>query len=521
MRFTALLLCLGLIGLSGCVATEPDPRPNIIVVLVDDMGYSDPGFMGGDIRTPTLDRLARQGVLMPQFYNTAKCSPSRVALLTGQYAHTAGMGGNIAGRHAPPRPAGPYQGVLSTATPTIAEVLREAGYQTHMTGKWHVGEHEPHWPTRRGFDRYFGLVSGASSYYELITDQPRERILANDTVRWTPPAQGFYMTDAFADSASAFIDRHARTQTAPFFLYLPFTAPHWPLHADSSVIASYDGVYDDGWTVLHEQRTQRLMERGLLPEGLTPATQPADVPAWPSLSSDERATWARRMEVHAAMMTQMDAAVGRVMDTLAEHNMADNTLVLFLSDNGASAEDVTHRRLNDASVPIGARGSYDAFRKPWAWASVAPLHRYKLNLDEGGMRTPLVAYWPDGLGTEARVAHTPGHLIDLLPTILDASAATYLAPDAPALPGASLLDLWRGHRLGERPLFWEYNGHRAARTGDFKALYRRDERQWRLYNLAMDPAETTDLAAKHPAQLDSLTAQWHIWAESVGVFDTP
>ncbi|GAB5518563.1 MAG: arylsulfatase [Rhodothermales bacterium] len=485
------------------------------------MGYSDPGFMGGDIRTPTLDRLVSQGVLMPQFYNTAKCSPSRAALLTGQYAHTAGMGGNIAGRNAPPRPPGAYQGVLSTATPTIAEVLGEAGYRTYMAGKWHVGEHEPHWPTRRGFDRYFGLISGASSYYELITDQPRERILANDTTRWTPPENDFYMTDAFADSASAFIDRHARTQTAPFFLYLPFTAPHWPLHADSSVIASYEGVYDEGWAALHAQRTARLIERGLLPEGLTPAPQPADVPEWNSLAPNEQATWARRMQVHAAMMTQMDAAVGRVMDTLAEHGLADNTLVLFLSDNGASAEDVTNRGHNDASVPIGARGSYDAFRKPWAWASVAPLHRYKLNLDEGGMRTPLVAYWPDGLGTESRVSATPGHLIDLLPTILDASNATYSASKAPDLPGTSLFDLWRSASLPERPLFWEYNGHRAVRLGDFKALYRRNEQEWRLYNIATDPAETIDLAEAHPTRLDTLIAAWQAWAGSVGVFETP
>ncbi|MEL7168716.1 MAG: arylsulfatase [Bacteroidota bacterium] len=523
-----MLLILFAALLAGC-ASEVAPsggeaeaaRPNVIVVLVDDMGYSDLGVTGGDVRTPTLDRLAAEGVLMSQFYNTAKCSPSRASLLTGRYSHEAGMGSAIAGPDAD-RPAGPYQGYLRTDVPTLAELLRTEGYRTYMAGKWHVGEHEDHWPTRRGFDRYFGLIGGATSYYTIRTDQSRIRVMADDSTRWTPPAEGFYFTDAIADSAAAFVARH-QTEDAdtPFFLYLAFTAPHWPLHAPEEAIAAYAGTYDDGWAALHARRAARLVEAGLLPEVTTTTPQPADVAAWEALSEDERADWARRMEVHAAMMTQMDAGLGRVLDALGDEG--DDTLVLFLSDNGASAEGVEGRGLNDPTVPVGAPGSYVAFEEPWAWASVAPFNRYKLNLDEGGIRTPLIAHWPAGMGTgaeggDARQSATPGHLIDVVPTVLD--AAGLAAPDS--LPGVSLLAHWRdGEVLPERPLFWEYNGHRAAREGDLKALWRADGDAWSLYDLAADPAEQNDLASARLDDLARLTEQWDVWADRVGVRLSP
>ncbi|MEM9665473.1 MAG: sulfatase-like hydrolase/transferase [Bacteroidota bacterium] len=498
---------------AGCAGPPVDPRPNVIVVLVDDMGYSDLGITGGDIQTPTLDRLAVEGVFMTQFYNNAKCSPSRAALMTGRHPHEAGMGSAIWGLNRDPRPAGPYQGYLRTDVPTVAELLRAEGYATMLSGKWHLGEREPHWPRQRGFDRYFGLIGGASSYYELITDQPRVRVMANDDAPWTPPGAGFYMTDAFADSAAAFIAQHTDTSDAPFFLYLSFTAPHWPLHAPEDAIRAYDGAYDDGWEALHAARSAELEDRQLVPDGLTPAPLPTSLPVWDTLTPDEQATWARRMAVHAAMMTRMDAALGRVLDQVGATGEASNTLVLFASDNGASAEDVAGRGLNDPSVPIGAMGSYDAFREPWAWASVAPFHRYKLNLDEGGIRTPLIAHWPDGLGPGGQRLDTPGHLIDLVPTILAAAGAT---PEA-AFSGVSLLDHWRGGKLAARPLYWEYDGHRAIRQGSMKALYREDEGTWSLYDLASDPAEQQDLAADRPDTLSTLTVAWDAWAADVGV----
>jgi len=493
-----------------------DSRPNVILVLADDLGYADLGVIGGDVKTPTLDSLAQRGVFVREFYNTAKCSPTRAALLTGRYAHEAGLGGNIALTNRPARPIGAYQGYLDPSVPTIAELLRAQGYKTYMSGKWHVGEAEENWPRKRGFDRYFGLISGASSYYEIIADQPRERVMAHDDTRWMPPPEGFYMTDALADTAISFITQHVAHESSPFFLYLAFTAPHWPLHAPDEVVQNYDGTYDRGWQALHEARTARMVETRLIPPETVPAPMPPDVPAWESLSDAEKSLWARRMQVHAAMISIMDAAISRVLMALETSNQASNTLFLFMSDNGASAEDISGRGLNDPNAIVGSRGSYDSFRKPWAWASVAPFNRYKLNLDEGGIRTPLIAVWPEGFGSESKTVNVPGHIIDIVPTIL--AAAGIPPPDN--LDGVSLLPAWQ-HGGGERSrtLFWEYSGHRAVRRGSMKALYRNDEAAWSLYDLAHDPGETHDLAASNPALLDSLTAQWDAWADSVGVFD--
>lgn len=519
------LLYIACVLVVGCASPPEVPeRPHVVVILVDDMGYSDLGSYGSEIQTPHLDALAQQGLQFTEFYNTAKCSPTRAALLTGHYAHTAGMGGNIASLRRPEPPPGPYQGYLSRRTPTLAEILKADGYSTYMVGKWHVGERPHHWPLRRGFERYFGLISGASSYYELITDQPRQRVMVYDSTRWNPPADGFYMTDAFADSAVAFVNAHAARPTDdPFFLYLAFTAPHWPLHAPAETIAQYEGRYLDGWEATHRARVARMQAEGLMPENLAGITRPASLPEWERLSAEDRAVWARRMQIHAAMVQRMDEGVGRLVEALRAHDALDNTLLFFLSDNGASAEDVTGRKLHDASVPNGAKGSYDAFREPWAWVSVAPLKRYKLNLEEGGIRTPLIVHWPDGMAASGSRTETPGHLIDLTATILDVTGTTYPLQSASGeatmpLPGASLRPLFTEPTTTfERTLFWEYNRHRAVRAGSMKALYRNDTQTWALYDLTADPTESTDLATLQRQQLDTLVARWQTWASSVGV----
>ncbi|MEM7788517.1 MAG: sulfatase-like hydrolase/transferase, partial [Bacteroidota bacterium] len=348
-RLGPLLVALAVaaVAAAGCARTAPEAvgpeavgpeavaaPPNVVVVLADDLGFSDLGLMGSGIATPVLDSLARTGLLFPQAYNGAKCSPSRAMLMTGRSAHAAGMGDAIAGLGRE-RPAGPYQGYLDPAVPTLAERLAEAGYRSYLSGKWHLGEERPRWPIERGFDRTFGLISGASSYYTLRTDQRRVRQMTLDGAPFAPPASGFYMTHAFADTAVAFLREHAAEHAdRPFALYLAFTAPHWPLHAPEATVQKYAGRYDDGWDAERARRTAALTEAGLVPEGAPLPGRPASVPAWADRSDADRtdADWPRRMEVHAAMVDEMDAALGRVLAQVRAMGVAENTLVLFTSD---------------------------------------------------------------------------------------------------------------------------------------------------------------------------------------------
>ncbi|MEM6703210.1 MAG: sulfatase-like hydrolase/transferase [Acidobacteriota bacterium] len=337
------------------------PRPNVVLILADDLGYSDIGSYGGEIRTPHLDLLAAQGLRFSQFYNAGRCCPTRAALLTGRYAHEAGVGRMVSpvGLEIT---AGAYQGFLAREVPTIAESLRTSGYGTYLSGKWHVGERSEHWPSRRGFDRTFSLISGASSYWEILREgNPMVRQMSRDGEPWEP-TEDFYMTDAFTQAAVEQLQHHQRERPdAPFFLYLAYTAPHWPLHAPEEDIARYQGRYDGGWEALRRERWQRLQAMHLFPAEMPQIERPASVPAWKDVEDKDR--WSDLMEVYAAMVDRMDQGIGRVLDQLDAMRVAEDTLVIFLSDNGACAESIANRGLDDPSVALGGRGSYVAYRE--------------------------------------------------------------------------------------------------------------------------------------------------------------
>jgi arylsulfatase A-like enzyme len=518
----ALAAALGVLTGGACAqnpAASRDPRPNIIVIMADDMGYSDIGAFGSEIRTPNLDRLGADGLRFTNFYTNPVCSPTRASLLTGLYSHEAGIGGNAG---ANPGPHGPYQGFLSEQSVTLAEALREAGYRTYMSGKWHLGQNRESWPRRRGFDRFFGLLSGTTSYFELLQEPGRVRVMALEDSSWTPPREGYYATDAYTEYAVDRIHEHRAEHSAqPFFLYLAYTAPHFPLHALPEDIARYERRYDIGWDSLRLERYARMRELGILDDRHALAPRPAEVPAWNDVP--DKQDWARRMAVYAAMVDRMDQGIGRVLRALQETGMSDNTLVLFFSDNGASAEDVSGRGMNDPTVPIGTRGSYVSYNEPWANASMTPYRLYKSWTHEGGIITPLIAYWPRGIREAGHLSREVGHVIDLMPTALELAGAAYpqVRNGRATLPlqGRSLAGVLRGEALPAReaPLFWALGGNWAVRQGDWKLTYdaRRSERL-ELFNLAADPVELHDLSARYPERVRELQALWQTWAERVG-----
>lgn len=478
-------------------------RPNIVVILADDMGYSDIGCYGGEINTPALDKLAENGLRFTSFYNAGRCCPTRASLLTGQYPHDAGMGHMVSYADEPIVP-GPYQGFLHTDQPTLAEVLRAAGYGTYMAGKWHVGERQQHWPRKRGFDRYFGLISGASSYYEIV-EEKRKRVMVRDDEPWQPPADGFYMTDALTDSALAFINQHDAdrpTNEKPFFLYLAYTAPHWPLHAPEAVVAKYETLYLQGWDAIRESRFERMKSMGLINNRYTLNDRPETIPAWDTVTNKRQ--WARKMAVYAAMVEIMDDNIGRVVRQLEERNMLDNTLIVFLSDNGACAETVGRRGLNDTTKRIGERGSYTAYGPEWANVSNTPFRKYKKFMHEGGIITPSIWHWPQGPVNRGGTSDGIGHVMDLMPTFLELSGAS--PSSVPALPGMSLVPQLkdRGAGSASRTLAWEHEGNRAVRSGDWKLVKDQEDDSWALYNLKTDPTELRDLSRLYPEKAAAL-----------------
>jgi arylsulfatase A-like enzyme len=492
-------------------------RPNIIVILADDMGYSDLGCYGSEIRTPNLDRLANDGIRFTQFYCAARCCPSRATLLTGLYPHQAGVGKMVSqpGQNVQ---VGPYQGYLNDKCVTIAEVLKEAGYSTYMSGKWHVGEAPEHWPRKRGFDRYFGLISGASSYWELLEQKGRKRFMALEGAPFTPEGDDFYMTDAFTDFAVECLDGHGGSDQ-PFFLYLPFTAPHWPLHAWPEDIAKYRGKYDLGWDKLRQQRYKRMLDLGIVePEW---ALSPRDdlVPAWDD--AENKDDWSLRMAVYAAMVDRMDQGIGRVLDRVKAMGEEENTLVLFLSDNGGCHESIEGRKLNQAGTKPGERGSYVAYERPWANASNTPFRLFKHWIHEGGISTPLIARWPAVVKQHGELTHQVGHIIDIMATCIDVAGTAYPEtfngkPITP-LEGKSLLPILEGReREPHEALFWEHFRNRGIRQGKWK-LVATKAGDWELYDLEADRTELNSLVDKHPEKARELDALYEAWAERVGV----
>ena len=514
-------------GGAASALAQPAARPNIVLILADDMGYSDVGCFGGEINTPNIDSLARDGVRFTQFYNTARCCPTRASLLTGLNPHQAGMGHMVDN----PKPFPGYTGDLSRNSVTLAEVLRGAGYQTCMSGKWHVTpvtESKHNWPRQRGFDNYYGIIHGAADYFDPVT-----LVRDNERVR----AEGdYYFTDAITDSAVAQI-QNASKAAKPFFLYAAYTAPHWPLHARPEDIARYRGRYSAGWDVLRQQRHKRQIDMGLLDPRWPLTPRDADVAPW--LDVKDKDWQQRRMEVYAAMVDRLDQGVGRILQTLRASGADQNTLVLFMADNGGCAEEIRPdwgglhipkqtrdgrpvRRGNISGEMPGSEETYQSYGVPWANLSNTPFRLYKHWVHEGGISTPLIARWPGHTGKGA-ITHNPGHLPDVMSTLVDVSGASYpkefKGQAITPMEGDSLRPAFTGKAIPRKDAFyWEHEGNRAIRDGRWKLVSRHPDK-WQLFDMEADRSEMNDLAASQPERVTRMAAQYQRWADRALVRD--
>jgi arylsulfatase A-like enzyme len=526
--FITLNLLLAATILGNAQNTATSSKPNVILIMVDDMGYSDLGNYGSEIKTPNLDRLAKEGTRLREFYNNSICAPTRASLLTGQYQHKAGVGYFDVNLGLPA-----YQGYLNKESLTLGEVFRSGGYSTLLSGKWHVGsEDESQWPVQRGFDKFYGILKGASNYFDAEplpmgkTGYPVTLLKNNE--RLNPKQDSYYFTDEIGNNAVAFLDEQNK-ENKPFFLYLAFTAPHWPLQAKPVDIAKYKGRFDEGWDVLREKRIQKLKENGILLPNQTISPRDPEVPEWNKLTYDEKQFWKAKMEVYAAMVDNMDQNVGKVLDKLKALKKDKNTLIIFIADNGAQGGFNTYnplrRTLVKNSGPIGTSGSFDYQEQNWAYLSNTPLQDYKNNMHEGGFSSPFIAWYPSKIKA-GRIDKGTGHIIDLAPTFYELAGIEYPKElngvKSNPLVGKSLLPvLFEGASEVNRgaPLFWERAGNRAVRDGKWKLVSIYPSYQWELYNLENDRGETTNVAQENPAIVNALSAKYFEWAEKTGVVD--
>jgi arylsulfatase len=473
---------------------QPPARPNVLLILADDLGYSDLGCYGGEIETPNLDHLAAHGLRFTQFYNTARCWPSRAAILTGYYAQQVG-------RDAIPGVGGGAAGKRPAWAPLLPNFLKPLGYRSYHSGKWHVDG----MPVAGGFDRSY-----------LLQDQDRffsPKVHFEDDQQ-LPPVKldsGYYATVAIADHAVKCLQNHAREHAGtPFFHYLAFTCPHFPLQAMAEDVARNRGRFAAGWDVLRAGRLERMKRIGLVDCALSPRTP--GVPAWDSLTSQQQGEWQHRMEVHAAMVDRMDREIGRVLAQLRAMNVLDNTVIFFMSDNGASAEKVLRGDGHDPAAAPGAWNWYRCLEPPWANLANAPLRRSKIFVHEGGISTPLIVHWPQGIATRGQLRTNPGHLIDLVPTILELAGGTkpktWNGQPIPEAPGRSLVSaLAKDNTVTHDYLWWFHSGNRALRVGNLK-LVSEGTGLWELYDLATDRGESKNLATEQPDRALELEQLW-------------
>ncbi len=508
----SLLLCVPSLTHAGA------RRPNFVVMLADDMGWSDLGCYGSEIETPNLDALAKNGLRFTQFYNTARCCPTRAALLTGLYQHQAGIGA-MTGNDGLPS----YQGFLNDRCVTLAEALKSAGYMTLMAGKWHVGSAPGQWPLDRGFDRFWGTPSGGGVYFKDTLQIRKDVFFVNGSERIEPP-DDMYVTDNFTDRALGFVEEAVTRTKRPFFLYLAHIAPHWPLQAKPADIAKYAGRYDLGWDAVRERRFARQKEMGLVPRDSALSPRDPQAKAWNDLPETARKQRARRMEIYAAQIDCIDQNVGKLVAKLKKLDQFDNTLILFLSDNGCSAEGGPggFSSGKDGAL-IGTSLSYASAGLEWANAADTPFRKFKMDTHEGGIATPLIAHWPKGIAARGELRPQPGHVIDLMPTLIELAGAKHSAEfeGKPLLPleGKSLVPAFKGKPLSRDALFWEHGGSKAVRQGDWKAVAK-GRGVWELYDLKSDRTETRDLAARHPERARELAALWKTWADRCGVWES-
>jgi arylsulfatase len=512
-------------------------KPNVVLILNDDMGYSDIGCYGGEIETPTLDWLAANGLRFSSFYNTARCSPSRASMLTGLHPHQTGVG--ILTYDSGPEG---YAGNLNHRCVTIPQVLKANGYRTYMSGKWHVASSltkpTDTWPLQRGFDEFYGTIIGAGSFYD-----PNTLTRGNDNAEHEAKADGFFYTDAISDQAVEFVQKHRREHAdQPFFLYVAYTAPHWPLHAHDEDIAKYKGRFDKGWDRLREERLEKLVDWGILNREWKLTERDPTQPPW--TEAQHKAWLLRCMEVYAAQVDRMDQGIGLIVATLRAAGRLDDTVIIFLSDNGACAEDIPEdvtvdelvdklmiaKRQTRQGEPVhfgndpnrmpGPENTYQSYGVAWANLSNTPFRLYKHWIHEGGISTPLIVHWPGGIRDKGHLRHTPGYLPDIMATICDVTGSTYPStfdgnPVEP-LEGRSLAPVFGRDALQRPPMFWEHEGNAAVRMGKWK-LVRNYPGPWELYDMDADRTELHDLAARHPERVAEMSAQYDEWAKRCGV----
>ncbi len=465
-------------------------RPNLVLIMADDLGFADLGCYGSEIETPHLDALAANGLRFSQFYNTAKCHSSRVSLLTGLYCNQAGSTSLSRGA-------------------TIAEVLGSAGYSTNMVGKWHLSKQ----PTDFGFDRYWGHLSGATNFF---TGDNSFRLNGED---WKVPptlnGKPFYTTHAIMDYGLKFLDEATRKDD-PFLLYVAFNAPHYPLHAPEKDVKKYDGRYDAGWDKMRVERYQRQLKSGLIPAKYKLSERPAHIPAWKTLSAKEKQWEADRMEVFAAMVDVLDENVGRLVDYLKKKDLLDDTLILFCADNGACPFERTRGREFKPWDPK----SYWTYDASWAHVGNTPFRLYKQNQHEGGISSPLIVHWPKGLKTATgSITRQPGHLIDFMATFVDLGKTKYPKQvgerKVDPLQGKSLAPIFAGKtRDPHGTLYFNFGTDRALRQGDWKLVSAKLGR-WELFDLGKDRSETNDLSSKHPERVTAMSKEWFRIAKEV------
>lgn len=541
-KIRALIAAALLLAPSACFAAgrgdiaAADTRPNILIIVADDMGFSDLGAFGGEIHTPNLDALAYSGLRLTGFHTAATCSPTRAMLMSGTDHHLAGMG-NMAELITPVQRGKPgYEGHLNDRVVTLPQLLHDAGYRTLMSGKWHLGIAPSQDPHARGFERVFALLDGGHNHFGLPNLPPKELGGVHYTENGKPvlPPKDFYSSDYFAGKLLDYL-REGVHDPRPFFAYLPFTAPHWPLQAPAADIANYRGRYDAGWEALLRTRLEGQRRLGLLPPNAE-LTPPATMLPWSSLSADVRARMARKMEIYAAMVERMDRNVGGVVDYLRDSGKLDNTIVIFFSDNGAAPDSIGHifdlvssmEKPDDRLEKMGSAESMVAYGPHWAQAANAPRRLFKSVSTEGGLTTPAFIRYPR-FKDQGTVSSSFATVMDLVPTLLDLAGVPrprgeYQGRKVEPLRGTSMLPLLEGEAVrvhrDDEPFGWELFGQRALRKGQWKIDWVSPPNgpgRWELYDLAADPGERHDLAMHEPARLKTLIADWDAYARDVGV----
>jgi len=540
-RYPSVLSLLSLLILIGCnlspKQTTTKEKPNIIVVMVDDMGFSDLSSYGSEINTPNIDKLATNGLQFTQFYNAGRCCPSRASLLTGLYAHKTGLGYMTAQDYGKPG----YRADMNTECVTIAETLKEAGYGTYMAGKWHVNlnfkpeESKHNWPLQRGFDKFFGTLIAAGSYWNPLTlVEGNEYVQASDD---------FYYTEAITDKSIDYITQHDTEK--PFFLYMAYTAPHWPLHAREEAIAKHRGKFSEGWDVLREKRHQKLKDLGIVDANtVLPARDEKNI-AWESVENKE---WEQtRMEAYAGTIEHLDQGIGKLVTSLKEQGKLDNTIIFFLSDNGGDKTEHINGMIGNSGKPwsvmnyvpthtkkgelvisgdypgvaLGPDTTYGGYGLKWANLSNTPFKKFKTYMHEGGISAPLLVHWPAGIQAKNELRKQPAHIIDIMATCLDIANVDYpktfndnvIKP----IDGKSMLPIFKNDSKVHDTLYWEHQGNKAIRIGDWKLVSKLEKNKWELYNLAIDRTETKNLSTQQPKRVAQLRKAYNTWAKASNV----